>query len=272
MTDDYMNKQLTAEPEELLAGVDAVIVDCRFSLAGTEEGCRDYQHGHIPGAWYLDLNLDMSAPVVAHGGRHPLPAAQDFAETLARCGIGPNTAVVAYDDSRFAFASRLWWMMRSLGYQPPRLLNGGYAAWLAAGGEPDTVVPSAQSLVPGAGVKWRGLCDIEGLKELQAAGATLVDSREQRRYEGLEEPIDSVAGHIPGAVNHPWQRVTNDASRAQVLAEQGKHWGDTAKAEQIVVYCGSGVTACVNLFSLALLGRDDAVLYGGSWSDWCSYL
>lgn len=262
---------MLVEPAELETGGEVVVVDCRFSLADPEEGRRLYEAGHIPGAFYLDLNRDLSGPVGRHGGRHPLPRPQEFAATLSLCGIGPQTGVVAYDASRFAFAARLWWLMRSLGYRPPRLLNGGYQAWLDSGGAVSTELPPP-GRATGSGGSFEGCCDIEGLRRAQAGGATVVDSREERRYQGLEEPIDPVAGHIPGAVNRPWQGVTDSAGRA--LGEEGQraHWGDTLDAEQLVVYCGSGVTACVNLFSLALLGREDATLYAGSWSDWCSHL
>jgi thiosulfate/3-mercaptopyruvate sulfurtransferase len=120
-----MDRSLLAEPEELLGESDAVIVDCRFSLADPDEGRALYRQGHIPGAVYLDLNRDLSGPVGEHGGRHPLPDPEDFAATLANCGIGPDTLVIAYDDNRLAFAARLWWLMHSLGYRPPRLLDGG---------------------------------------------------------------------------------------------------------------------------------------------------
>ena len=266
-----MHSQMLIEAGQLTTA-EAVILDCRFNLADPGEGHRLYLAGHIPGAHYLHLNDDLSGPVGRHGGRHPLPDPAILASRLARCGIGPETAVVAYDDSRFAFASRLWWLMRSLGYRPPRLLNGGYQAWLADGGATEAGEVEALAGVAGTAARFGGYCDIDGLREAQRSGATVVDSREERRYQGLEEPIDPVAGHIPGAVNHPWQGVT-DASGC-LLDEAGlrRHWGETLDADALVVYCGPGVTACVNLFSLALLGREDATLYAGSWSDWCSYL
>lgn len=266
-----LNHTMLINPEALLAATDVVLVDCRFNLADKAEGEREYLQGHIPGAVYLDLERQLSAPVATHGGRHPLPDPAQFAAALAQCGIGPDTPVVAYDANRFAYAARLWWMMRSFGYRPPQLLDGGYAGWLAAGG-----VPQAGALQPtpvaAAEGRFSGYVDIEGLRQVQAAGATLVDSREPRRYQGLEEPIDPVAGHIPGAINHPWQGVTDAAGKLRDEAGLRAHWGDTLTADDLVVYCGSGVTACVNVFSLALLGREDASLYVGSWSDWCSYL
>ena len=267
-----MNGAMLVEAPDLDPQSDLVIVDCRFSLADAEEGRRQYLSGHIPGAHYLDLNSDLSGPVGTHGGRHPLPDPATLAETLGRCGIGPETAVVAYDDNRLAFAARLWWLMRALGYRPPRLLDGGLTGYLAAGGVLDEEVPEVAAFEPPSGLVYRGWCDIDGLRQAQANGALLVDSREEKRYQGLEEPIDPVAGHIPGAVNRPWQGVTDGEGRALSAEQQSAHWGDALEAEELVVYCGSGVTACVNLFSLALLGRDDATLYAGSWSDWCSYL
>jgi thiosulfate/3-mercaptopyruvate sulfurtransferase len=265
------------EPGQLAAAVGAVVFDCRFSLADPEAGRRLYRQGHIPGAHYLDLNLDLAGTVGKHGGRHPLPDSARFVETLAHFGVGPETEVVAYDDSRLAFAARLWWLMRAVGYRVPRLLNGGYTAFLAAGGKPETGVPQTQPRdrqsqegMPVGGFK--GYCEIAGLRDAQASGALLIDSREARRYAGLEEPIDPIPGHIPGAINRPWQGVTGADGRVLDIAGLQAHWGDAAAAGQLVVYCGSGVTACVNLFSLALVGREDATLYAGSWSDWCSYL
>ena len=260
------------EAQQLAALANTVVFDCRFVLTDPAAGRVAYNTGHIPGAHYLDLNNDLSAPAGKHGGRHPLPAPEDFAATLARYGVGVDTDVVVYDDSRLAFASRLWWMMRALGYRPPRLLNGGLTAWLAGGGQLQAESPVAQSCELPTLQPYRQQVDIEALRQAQMAGALLVDSREAARYQGLEEPIDPVAGHIPGALNRPWQGVTTADGRVQSAEALRDHWGEALAAEQLVVYCGSGVTACVNLFSLALLGRDDATLYGGSWSDWCSYL
>ncbi len=259
------------EPAELLDSRDVVVFDCRFSLADPLEGRRQYELGHVPGAHYLDLNRDLAGPVREHGGRHPLPDPARFSATLAAFGVGRDTEVVAYDDSRLAFAARLWWLMRALGYRPPALLNGGYQGFLAAGGRAQTAVPTPRRQPAPAVGSFRGCCDIDGVRSAVEGGAVLIDSREARRYAGLEEPIDPVAGHIPGAINRPWQGVTDAAGRALDIAGQQAHWGDALGAAPLVVYCGSGVTACVNLFSLALLGRDEATLYAGSWSDWCSW-
>jgi len=256
-----------------LATFDGVIIDCRFSLADVDAGRREYLSGHIPGAHYLDLARDMSGPLGVHGGRHPLPASQGFAKTLAALGVDAQTELVLYDDSRFVFAARCWWMMRALGFKEPRLLNGGYSAWIAGGGVPQTQVPPSTTadpeLVP---TQWPGCCDIEQLAMLQEQSAVLVDAREAQRYRGEHEPIDPVAGHIPGAINLPWQSFSTEDGFFLEPSALRSLWGDTVGADPLVLYCGSGVSACVNVLSLAALGRDDVWLYGGSWSDWCSYL
>ncbi|MEQ8801753.1 MAG: rhodanese-like domain-containing protein, partial [Haliea sp.] len=211
-------------------------------------------------------------PVARHGGRHPLPDPGTLAARLAGLGIGLETPVVAYDDSRFAFAARFWWLLRALGYRPPSLLNGGYQAWVAAGGAVATDVPSPRPCPQPAVGGYAGCCDIGELAQLQAAGAVLLDSREPRRYAGLEEPIDPVAGHIPGALNVPWQRVSDERGHLRDPAALAEHFAAVPGGAPRIVYCGSGVTACVNLYALAQLGDNGALLYPGSWSDWCSYL
>jgi thiosulfate/3-mercaptopyruvate sulfurtransferase len=264
----------TIEPSEISSLHNAVIFDCRFSLADPQEGEMLYRQGHITGAHYLHLERDLSSSVQKHGGRHPLPDPAVFVDLLASYGVGPETEVIAYDDHRLAYAARLWWLVKSLGFKPPILLNGGLQAWRAVGGEVETSIPVVTERTAGVSERrsFSGYCDIDGLRDAQERGCTVIDSREERRYQGLEEPIDPVAGHIPGALNHPWQGVTDNTGKFLDEETQRRRWGDVLEAKETVVYCGSGVTACVNLFSLASLGRDDALLYSGSWSDWCSYL
>ncbi len=248
------------------------VVDCRFELGHAGSGADKYAQGHIPGAAYLHLEEDLSAPVGKHGGRHPLPAAAVFMAKLAVLGIALDTPVVVYDDSRFAFASRFWWMARSLGYTNIRLLNGGWAAWLKSGGEVTQQSPQQDAVAAPPTSEYINRVDIEGLRLALGRGALLVDSREERRYLGLEEPIDPVAGHIPGALNFPWQEVSNEQGRLLDVAQHIDRWRHLEPGQELVVYCGSGVTACVNILSLARAGRNDVALYAGSWSDWCSYM
>ena len=269
-----MNKNSnTIEAEEIAQQKSVVIFDCRFSLADPGEGKVLYLQGHIPGAHYLNLETDMSSQQSRHGGRHPLPDADGFVALLAAHGVGPETDVIAYDDSRFGFASRFWWLMKSLGFKPPKLINGGYQAWLTLGGEPETTTPETLPVNnPAKGYSFSGYCKIEDVQAALKAGTRIVDSREAPRFLGLEEPIDPIAGCIPSAVNRPWQGVTNEHGKILDEDKQRQRWGELLDADPMIVYCGSGVTACVNLFSLASLGRDDANLYAGSWSDWCSYM
>ena len=250
---------------------DFVILDCRFSLGDPGAGARAYADGHIPGAHYVHLERDLSGPVGEHGGRHPLPEPGEFAGRLARIGIGRDTPVVAYDDNGFAFAARLWWMMKALHYRDVRLLDGGLAAWRSAGGALDTGVPAARPVRPPAVGDYGGTVDMQGVRRALAAGAQLVDSRDALRFQGIEEPIDPVAGHIPGALNLPWQGATDESGRMLDAASQAQRLSVLDGERELVVYCGSGVTACVNLLALHLAGRDGARLYPGSWSDWCSY-
>lgn len=255
---------------------DVTVVDCRFSLAEPALGASQYRQGHIPGAYYLDLNLDLSSPVQRHGGRHPLPNPSILGEKLAAMGIDSTDSraslVVAYDDSRFAFGARLWWLLRYLGHDRVALLDGGWSRWQAAGYPVSDAIPEAKSGNFSVRLQSEQVVDIETVKTRKdLPGVSLVDSRDRDRYLGLHEPIDPIAGHIPGATNYPWKAVTDDAGQAQSAEELRSRWDDLADAEEIVVYCGSGVTACVNLWSLERAGIHTGKLYAGSWSDWCSY-
>ena len=250
-----------------------VILDCRFSLAGPRAGRESYEAGHMPSALYLDLNEHMSAIPGEHGGRHPLPSPDAFAACLAQRGIDRDTAVLLYDDSNYIFAARCWWMMRALGYRQPVFIDGGYGAWLGAGGVAESGARDGSPVTPPETPEsWPGSIDRTQLQRCQAEGARLVDAREAARYRGEVEPIDPVAGHIPGAENRPSSSFVDEQGRFRKPEELRKLWGDLAEAPELVNYCGSGVSACVNLLSLSLIGRDDVLLYGGSWSDWCSYL
>ncbi|MEG4418936.1 sulfurtransferase [Microcoleus sp. LAD1_D5] len=267
---------LIVSPEWLATNTDnpqVVIIDCRFSLADPELGQKQYQESHIPGAFYLDLNRDLASSVGKHGGRHPLPNIEELAEKLRASGINSaETLVVAYDDSRLAFAARLWWLLRYMGHSKVALLDGGFSGWKAAGYPVTNILPEPREgkFVPH--LQQDLAVDIEAVKARKdLPGKVLVDSRESERYEGLREPIDPIAGHIPGAVNYPWQGVTDETGKVRSASEQKQRWTELEKAEEIIVYCGSGVTACVNLLSLEIAGIPDAKLYVGSWSDWCSY-
>ncbi|MCV6606356.1 MAG: sulfurtransferase [Porticoccaceae bacterium] len=254
-------------------GENLVIFDCRFNLADTSQGQTAYNEGHIPGSHYLHLDNHLSGPKSEHGGRHPLPDAEQFAATMASFGVNFDTRVVAYDDQRFAFASRLWWLLRYFGHEDVQVLDGGYSHWCTQG------LPVSTEIAPvsDAGnftaqpqtdwvVGYHNVCE-----QLENPRRILIDSRETPRYQGLEEPIDPIAGHIPGAANFPWQEVTDEQGLARCPSHQKQRWAALREDREIVVYCGSGVTACVNLLAMEMAGIKDARLYAGSWSDWCSY-
>jgi thiosulfate/3-mercaptopyruvate sulfurtransferase len=249
-----------------------IVIDCRFSLADPELGQQQYQTNHIPGSFYLDLNRDLSSPVSKHGGRHPLPNFTELAAKLSAIGVTKETLIVAYDDSRFAFASRLWWLIRYMGSDRVALLDGGFSAWQTAGYPLSDLPPTPQPGNFEPQLKPEYLVDIEVVKARKdQPGVVLIDSRENERYAGLREPIDPVAGHIPSAVNYPWQDVTGEGGKVRSIVEQQQRWEQVKSADEVIVYCGSGVTACVNLLSLEIAGISNAKLYAGSWSDWCSF-
>lgn len=269
------NINLLVSPQWLadhLNDSDIIIIDCRFSLADPELGHRQYLEGHIPGAFYFDLNRDLSSPVQQHGGRHPLPNIKEVAQKLAAMGVKlQETLIVAYDDSRFAFASRLWWLLEYMGHQKVVLLDGGFSQW-------QTQYPITKELpTPKSGffepqLQPKMVVDIETVKaKKDLPGVVLIDSRDSDRYLGKHEPIDPIAGHISGAVNYPWKQVS-DENGVTKIDEQIDRWEQVKNADEIIVYCGSGVTACVNLWSLKMAGINTGKLYAGSWSDWCSYL
>ncbi len=278
---DSMNYVVTADwLQQNLGNPDVIVVDCRFALADALLGKQQYLADHIPGAYYLDLNQDLSAPVQTHGGRHPLPDISEFAHKLAKMGVNfGQTLVVAYDDSKLAFAARLWWLLRYCGHEQVAVLNGGYQYWLQQGHKVTADQPAAKVGLFTPQVRPDWTVDINAVAHQSIlltsspanAPAVLIDSREADRYAGLIEPIDPVAGHIPGAVNYPWTAVTDQQNLLLPLAQQQQRWASLPATSTKIVYCGSGVTACVNLLSLAIAGVPDTLLYPGSWSDWCSY-
>ena len=271
MTDSIVSPQWLSQH---LDDPDIVIIDCRFSLAEPELGHQQYQTRHIPGAFYLHLNRDLSSPLGKHGGRHPLPNPSEFAEKLEKIGItSSQTQVIAYDDSRFAFASRLWWLLRYLGHEKVAVLDGGFSGWQQAGYPTSSDRSEAKPGKFEVNLHPEWVVDIDTVKARKdLPEVMLVDSRSPERYRGETEPIDPIAGSIPGAVNYFWQGVTDDTGLAKSMDAQRDRWQETASADEIIVYCGSGITACVNLLSLHLAGIEKTKLYAGSWSDWCSYL
>jgi thiosulfate/3-mercaptopyruvate sulfurtransferase len=252
------------------------VIDCRFDLNNPEAGRRAYLEGHIPGARYADLNRDLSAPISATSGRHPLPSPVDFAAILARLGVGRVTQVIAYDDSGGAYAARLWWLLRWAGHAAAAVLDGGIKAWVSEGGGlrsgEEEPLPSAQvspdlSRADAAAVM--STDDLE--RRLSDPAFLLIDARAAERFEGTVESIDAVAGHVKGAVNHPFSANLGADGRflpAPVLRQEWESRLAGRSPTQVAVMCGSGVTACHNLLSLEVAGLRGAKLYAGSWSEW----
>lgn len=250
---------------------DLRILDCRHELSKPQWGAEAYAQGHIPGAVFASLDRDLSAPIRPGTGRHPLPTPADFSATLGRWGISATTRVIAYDQGPGAWAARLWWMLRAVGHGAVQVLNGGLPAWTAAGGNLATAVPQpASTRVPVR--EFAGVVTTAEVEKLLGAGAiTLVDARGADRFAGQNETVDPVAGHVPGAINHPFGGNLDAAQRFLPPGELARRWQkeiELAATRPLVAMCGSGVTACHNLLALELAGHRGARLYAGSYSEW----
>jgi len=264
----------TAELTAHLADPAFTIVDCRFKLDNVDWGEAEWKRSHIPRAVYAHLDRDLSGKKSGTNGRHPLPDVQTFAATLGRMGIANDRQVVAYDQDNGMFASRLWWLLRWLGHDAVAVLDGGLARWIAEGrpvvtgtdeSQPARFVPALRpSMIVGA-------ADVESRR--REAAWRVIDSRAPERYRGEIEPMDPVAGHIPGAANHFFQWNIDEQGRFRTPEDLRTRFtsivGDVP-AERVICYCGSGVQASQNLLALEHAGIVGAKLYPGSWSEWVS--
>jgi thiosulfate/3-mercaptopyruvate sulfurtransferase len=249
--------------------LDWVIVDCRFSLADTAVGYQNYQAAHIPGAVYAHLDDDLSGPPVTDHGRHPLPTPQRLAQLFSRLGIDEMSQVVAYDDAGGMIAARLWWMLRYMGHDGVAVLDGGWQAWQAA------EMPTQSGIEKNEAAQFSGRPKPKWVVTLNevADQPLLIDARGPERYRGEIEPLDPQPGHIPGAQNLPYEKQldehgrfrSNDEMKAELTAVLGGKSGEAA-----TFYCGSGVSACLNLLAMAHVGLGNGRLYVGSWSEWSS--
>jgi thiosulfate/3-mercaptopyruvate sulfurtransferase len=257
---------------EHLVDADLRVVDARFALGKPEAGLAAYRAGHIPGAVFVDLERDLSDPVREDrvGGRHPLPTPDVLAARLSSLGIGSEQFIVVYDEPSSGqgfYAAHFWWLLRYLGHDAVRVLNGGLDAWIAAGGslELGDVKPEAATFT--ARPKPKMLASAQDVLE-RGERAVLVDSRAAPRYRGDTEPLDWKAGHIPGAVNRDWAEGLS-AGQFKDETAQRERFSDL-EGKEVIVYCGSGVSAGANMLALEVAGVRDAKLYAGSWSDWIS--
>ena len=261
--------------EDLAAHLDDpnwVILDCRFTLTDPDGGKLTYDKAHIPGARYVHLDNDLSAPVNETSGRHPLPDPRALAEKLCEWGVGVNKQVVVYDDSYGSMATRLWWMMRWLGHPGVALLDGGYPKWVR-----EKRPVTAEQPVP-----HRAACaclpepsQIVTADEILLASHSgeqlIIDARPDRRFSGEYEPLDPVAGHVPGAINYPFDEnldVDGTYLPPEALRENYQALLKGRPAWQVLHMCGSGVTACHNILAMEIAGLPGSRLYPGSWSEW----
>lgn len=244
--------------DELAAMLDQVrCCDLRWDLTDPEKGRSNYEAGHIPGAVFVDLDADLAAPP-GIDGRHPLPDVADFARTLGRLGIERATHVVAYDDAGGRIAARLWWMLRAIGHEKVQVLDGGLRAWSGEIETGSTDMPAASYPVP---ERFAGVVAHDELE-----GRPVIDARAGERYRGEVEPVDPKAGHIPGAVNIPTAENLDGRGRFLPPGELARVYSDTP--HDVVVSCGSGVTACHDALAMVVAGRAMPDVYVGSFSEW----
>ena len=253
-----------------LGDADLRLFDCRFALNDAAGGEAAWREAHLPGAQYAHLDRDLSG-LHRHGaGRHPWPEAAAFGAWLGRCGVTPETQVVAYDGGDGAFAARLWFLLRAFGHRRVAVLDGGWARWNALGLPADAVAPAVQATIYSSAFDRSLLLNADEIAARLEAGDVLVDARGGERYRGEVEPIDRVAGHVPGAINRPYP-MNLDAGRfkpAAVLADEFAALLAGRAPQQVIAMCGSGVTACHHLLAMTHAGLPGARLFTGSWSGW----
>jgi len=248
-----------------------VLFDCRFALTRTESGREAYAKAHIPGARYAHLNEDLSAAVTPTSGRHPLPDPQVLADKLGRWGVDKDKQVVAYDDSFGSMAVRLWWLLRWLGHEAVALLDGGFPAWQRQGRELSAEIPVLAPARFHAAPDDSLWIDSRGVVQALAQKRVIIDARAEERFSGFVEPLDKVAGHIPGSLNSPFEDnldMRGNFLGAEELRALYQALLGTALPREVIHMCGSGVTACHNLLAMEIAGLPGGRLYAGSWSEW----
>lgn len=249
-----------------------VVIDCRFTLTETEAGRTAYTQAHIPGARYAHLDEDLSGPKTGANGRHPLPEIQAFAQSLGGWGVDKGTQVIVYDDSFGAIAVRLWWMLRWMGHDAVALLDGGLPKWQREQRPvtQDLPIVDAKTFIPQ--VRHTMLATTDTVLHATAGTSSLiVDARAEMRFIGEIEPLDAVAGHIPGAKNLPFDDnldLDGTLQSAEDLRQQYLEFLGECDPEQVIHMCGSGVTACHNILAMEIAGLPSGRLYAGSWSEW----
>ncbi len=267
VTAEWLFERLQEPAEE-----DIVVLDTRFELMDPEAGKRAYFQGHIPGAVHFDLNQDLSGEKDEHGGSHPLPNPAIFADKLGDAGIGSKTTVVIYDEGNDMFAARCWWLLTYYGHERSFLLDGGLESWKKHGYPVSREIPVSKPKSFSPDIQSQQVVDIDYIKQkIDDSTSHLIDSRSPQRYLGKTEPLYHKAGHIPGANNYFWKQVLTDDGKWKSEEELKKHFAELPADEEIIVSCGSGVSACPNILALQAAGYQNVKLYPGSFSDWISY-
>jgi thiosulfate/3-mercaptopyruvate sulfurtransferase len=248
-----------------------VVIDCRFALTRPESGRQSYAKAHIPGARYAHLNEDLSGAITPSSGRHPLPDPASLARRLGLWGVDKHKQVVVYDDSFGSMAVRLWWLLRWLGHGAAALLDGGFPSWAKQGRELSAEIPvvrPAEFHPTPDDSRW---VDSKAMLEALRQQRVIIDARAEERFSGFIEPLDKVAGHIPGSINAPFEDnldLRGNFLPAQELRAHYESLLHGARPDEVIHLCGSGVTACHNLLAMEIAGMPGAKLYVGSWSEW----
>ena len=238
-----------------------ICFDCRHSLGDAEYGATAYASGHVPGARFADLDRDLAAPPGVRG-RHPLPEREQLVARFRAWGVTADSQLIAYDDAGGMFACRFWWLARWLGHSATAVLDGGLAAWQDHGGELTAAVPEPQVTAFVAKAALTRMVEADAI--VRSRDFTLIDARAVERFAGVTEPIDPVAGHIPGALSFPCSENLDERGK---FRREGARFAALAGAD-VVSYCGSGVTATHNILAMILAGHEEPALYPGSWSEW----
>jgi thiosulfate/3-mercaptopyruvate sulfurtransferase len=249
-----------------------IIFDCRFTLTDTAAGRRAYNEGHIPSARYAHLDEDLSSPITPATGRHPLPNPEILARKLGAWGVDETKQVVVYDATFGAMAARLWWLLRWLGHHNVALLNGGFPRWQREGFPITATAPTVHATTFRANINTALVVGADEVERIRVeSDYRLFDARAEERFSGAVEPLDKIAGHIPGAINLPWEDNLDFGGNFQAPAKLQESYAsilDGVAPEHVIHMCGSGVTACHNIFAMEHAGLRGARLYAGSWSEW----
>ena len=264
--------------KDLDSGKEFLLFDCRSDLTNPKAGYESYLEGHIPSAIYVDVDHDLASEKNGQNGRHPLPSIEQWLKTCASLGITKDSHIVIYDNQSCMYAVRMWWMLRATGHNHVRLLNTGYASWLAAGftsEKTDNLRPNtpAASNTSGASAYKDALLVSDILENLSSKKFVVLDARSADRFRGENETLDPVGGHIPGAINRFFKNnldTNGQFKAADVLAKEFKDLLGATPSESIIHQCGSGITACHNMFAMELAGLKSSMIYPGSWSEWCA--